>query len=102
VLFAIFAFSWPLYNQKSIRLPDVHVICASKVYTANSNFETAECFAYSTSSGIFSAVGKKEHILKEYGNAPIRQLQENMTILPGLYDSHGHIMHVQSVFKEWH
>lgn len=102
VLFAVFAFSWPLYSQRPIHLSDVHVVCASKIYTANENFETAECFAYSTSTGLFLAVGKREHILKEHANVPIRQLPENMAILPGLYDSHGHIMHVQSVFVEGH
>jgi predicted amidohydrolase YtcJ len=38
-------------------------------------------------------VGTRHHVISKHPNAPIRDLGPNMTILPGLYDSHGHIMY---------
>ena len=74
----------------------MQVLCAPKVYTANINKPTAECFAYSPSSGLFAAVGPKNVVLSKYSNAKVRQLEGDVVVLPGLIDSHGHILHVFS------
>ena len=75
---------------------NIHVICASEIYTANPNSPSAECFAYSTAKRIFTAVGSKETVVQKYKNPTIRELGKNLTVLPGLYDSHGHIVHVMA------
>jgi hypothetical protein len=71
------------------------MMCAPTIYTANTGAKNAECFAYSKSSGTFIAVGGRHHLTKKYPNAYIREVEKGMTILPGLYDSHGHIMLVR-------
>jgi predicted amidohydrolase YtcJ len=41
---------------------------------------------------VFTAVGTKEEMHAKYPDTEIRQLDSNTVVLPGLYDSHGHIM----------
>lgn len=93
MLFALFAFAWPLYTQKPFSSDEIQIICASKIYTSNPESPRAECFAFSRLTGLFAAVGTRHHVLGKHANAPIKDLGPNMTVLPGLYDSHGHIMH---------
>jgi predicted amidohydrolase YtcJ len=42
------------------------------------------------------AVGSVNNMKVHYSLAPIRKLEPNMTVFPGFYDSHGHIMRVCS------
>jgi hypothetical protein len=95
VFFALVAYAWPIISQKPFMYQDIRMICAPKIYTANTVAKLAECFAYSESSGTFTAVGGRARLKKKYPNARIREVEKNMSILPGLYDSHGHIMSVQ-------
>jgi len=71
---------------------DIKGLCAPKIYTANGHNDIVTCFAYSQSTRRFASVGTKATILEKYPDTEIRFLDANMTILPGLYDSHGHIM----------
>jgi predicted amidohydrolase YtcJ len=75
-----------------------YIVCAPKIYTANEAFETAECFAFGQGNGVFTFVGSRQQVTEKYPDARIRELGQSMTVLPGLYDSHGHIMHVSSLF----
>jgi imidazolonepropionase-like amidohydrolase len=93
VLFGLLAYAWPIYTQTAF-FSNINVICARKIFTASENSPNAECFAYSAATGLFTVVGTRNSITREYPKAPIRDLGEGMTVLPGLYDSHGHIMHV--------
>jgi hypothetical protein len=93
VLFGLFAYAWPIYKQTAF-FSDISVICGRKIFTASANSPNAECFAYSAGTGLFALVGTRNSVTGEYPKAPIRDLREGMTVLPGLYDSHGHIMHV--------
>jgi predicted amidohydrolase YtcJ len=96
IVFGIFASAWPLYSQAPYLYSDIQVICAAKIYTASLDSPTAECFAYSTSKGVFTSVGSKADVFQKHGTAQLREFGENLTVLPGLYDAHGHIMHVPS------
>ena len=98
ILFGILAYAWPQLPQVPFLTSDVQVLCASKIYTADVNQSTAECFAYSPSTGLFTAVGSKSAVSRKFSNAKVRQLHGNMVVLPGLIDSHGHIMHVYFLF----
>ena len=94
ILFGIFVYAWPRYGQ--LILPptsDVQSICAPKIYTSDPESPSAECFAYSTKTRLFTDVGSETFLLEKYGNQNVRRLDGNVTILPGLYDAHGHIMH---------
>jgi len=64
------------------------------MYTANEAIETAECLAFDQVRGLFTFVGSRREVIERYPGASIRELGEGMAVLPGLYDSHGHIMHV--------
>ena len=98
ILFAALAYAWPIYTQITLS-SDIRVTCAPKVYTANQNSSRTECFAYSAATGLFTAVGSRNRMEEKYATAPIRDLGRNFTVLPGLHDSHGHIMHVTTTFN---
>ena len=78
-------------------MSQTRVICAKKIYTTNDEAETAECIAFDETEGVFTFVGSHEEATQKYSGTTIRELGEDMSILPGLYDSHGHIMHVMSL-----
>ena len=84
-------YSWPIYPQIPLNYSDTQVICAAKIYTANSPHDVVECFAYSPRGKAFIAAGTRKEMIERYPNASIRDLGK-MVVLPGLYDSHGHIM----------
>lgn len=92
-LFALFAFAWPLYTQKPFSSDEIQIVCASKIYTSNTETPRAECLAFSRLTGLFTSVGTRRQVLGKHPNASIRELGPNITVLPGLYDSHGHVMH---------
>ena len=82
-----------MYTQKPFLSQDIQVICAPKIYTSNPESTTPECFAFSQLTGLFTIVGTRRQVLSKHSNTPIRDLGQNITVLPGLYDSHGHIMY---------
>lgn len=91
IVFAWLVYSWPLYPQTPLSTLAVKAVCAGRIYTANEAKDIVGCFAYSPTSKIFMAVGTRESILKQYPDIEIRELRDEV-VLPGLYDSHGHIM----------
>lgn len=95
VLFALLTYAWPRLNQQPL-ISSTKIVCAPKIYTANDEAETAECIAFEETKGAFGFVGSRQQVKKKYPGATIRDLENGMAILPGLYDSHGHIMHVPS------
>jgi len=94
VLFALLTYAWPRLNQQPL-ISSINIVCAHKIYTANDEAETAECIAFDETKGSFSFIGSRQQVKKKYPGASIRDLEKGMTILPGLHDSHGHIMHVR-------
>src|SRR5579859_5459701 len=94
VLFALLTYAWPRLNQQPL-ISSINIVCAPKIYTANDDAETAECIAFDETKGTFSFIGSRQQVKKKYPGASIRDLEKGMTILPGLHDSHGHIMHVR-------
>jgi hypothetical protein len=97
ILFALLAYAWPHLNQQPLQ-SSINIVCVRKIYTANDEAETAECLAFEETKGVFSFVGSRDQVMEKYPGTTIRDLQTGMTILPGLYDSHGHIMHVPPLF----
>jgi predicted amidohydrolase YtcJ len=70
---------------------DVKTICAKRIYTANIENDIVQCLAYSPSQKVFTAVGSRQDILRLYPNSVVSDLGDKV-VLPGLYDSHGHMM----------
>ncbi|WP_417620098.1 amidohydrolase [Oceanihabitans sediminis] len=76
-----------LFSCKETKQQVDTIITNAKVYTVNSNFDTAEAFAIK--DGKFLAVGKAEHIQNTY-TADATIDAKGQTIVPGLIDAHCH------------
>ena len=65
------------------------------IVTMNTTLPEAEAFA--VKDGIIIAVGTTEELQKKYRNVPTEDMQ-GKTVMPGIIDSHGHIMSLGESF----
>lgn len=83
--------AYPYYKTWTHR--DVHMICAGSdgtIHTVDGDLSQPECFAVKKKR--FSAIGKRTTLSQQYPNAQITTLGAKSTIIPGLHDSHAHLM----------
>ena len=66
------------------------ILYNGKIITVNKNFSTVDSVAIK--DGKFIAVGKKKEVMQLSGDKTKRLDLEGKTVIPGLYDSHNHMM----------
>jgi hypothetical protein len=113
---AFFILRWPLFNNLiSLRSLDTYALCSpdgtENIYTVDSASSRVQCIAVHNS--IITSTGSIEHVKRRWqditaasssfsklrGPLSVRYIKPGAIVLPGLSDSHAHILEYGSTLQ---